>query len=128
MTVLSPLRTTAGLHQISLRLAPEGLGVVNATVVVNSGHVLVQLSADNPAAHQALSAALPDLRNQLGAGGQQATVMMSSQGGGGFANPQGSWDRSGRLSNSGQGDPEIVPLTLSAPAVAGTSKSIDVRL
>jgi flagellar hook-length control protein FliK len=78
VTVVSPLRSSGeGTHQITLRLTPEDLGSVDATVTVRGGQVVVSLTADNPAAKQALAAALPQLRHELGTEGNPATVFVS---------------------------------------------------
>jgi hypothetical protein len=60
-----------------LRLQPEGLGAVEATVTVTGTHVVVELHADNPVARQAIAQGLPHLRDQLGSSGSQATVLLS---------------------------------------------------
>ncbi|MDE3204246.1 MAG: flagellar hook-length control protein FliK, partial [Acidobacteriota bacterium] len=79
VSVLTPMLTGAqGTHQISLQLHPEGLGVVDATVTVQAGHITVELRAESATGHQALDAALPQLRQELsGGGGQGATVLLS---------------------------------------------------
>jgi hypothetical protein len=71
LTVLSPLQTTDGTHEVTLALTPEGLGTVQATVSVESGSVTVALWADAPSGHAALTEALPQLHAQLTAGGDR---------------------------------------------------------
>ena len=79
LAVLSPiLRTSDGTHRISLELQPAELGSIQATVTVSAGKVTVELHADNAATRQAIGSALPDLRHQLGSGGQQAHVFFGS--------------------------------------------------
>lgn len=129
MTVLNPLRVADGTHQISLRLQPEGLGMVDATVTVRAGHVVVELAADSTTGHQALAAALPDLRQQLGQGGQQATVFMS----GGGADGSGQQYRAGFTGSAGgspsdQDSAEAPPVTSSVPAGSRPASSVDVCL
>lgn len=75
MAVLSPIVSRPdGTHRISLELHPAEMGSIQATITVNAGHVTVELHADNAATRQAIGSALPDLRQQLGSGGQQANV------------------------------------------------------
>ncbi len=130
--LVGPLRSSMGTHQISLRLAPEGLGTVDATVLVRSGHVVVELSADSPAARQALSAALPDLRNQLSSGGQQASVFMSDANGGqgrgsGAYLTSASNSSTGSAADDADGEPALAHIG-SVTGGSHSSKSIDLRL
>ena len=75
LAVLSPILSTAnGTHRISLELHPAELGSIQATITVSGSQVIVELHADNAATRQAIGSALPDLRHQLGSGGQQAHV------------------------------------------------------
>ena len=81
VTVLAPLRSSAdGTHEVTIALQPDGLGNVKATVTVNAEQVVVQLSADNDQARDALRQALPLLRHELGGDGSAATVLMSNDG------------------------------------------------
>ena len=75
LAVLSPILSTAsGTHRISLELHPAELGSIQATITVSGSQVTVELHADNAATRQTIGSALPDLRQQLGSGGQQAHV------------------------------------------------------
>ncbi len=80
VSVLTPFRTASdGTHQITLRLKPEGLGNVDATVTIMGRHVIVELNVENGAAKQAIAAALPELRHELGGGdGNAATVLFAN--------------------------------------------------
>jgi len=81
VTVLAPLRSSVdGTHEVTIGLQPDGLGNVKATVTVNAEQVVVQLTADNDAARDALRQALPLLRHELGGDGSAATVLMSNDG------------------------------------------------
>ncbi len=132
VTVVTPLRATAdGTYQLSLALHPEGLGTVQATVTVAGASLAVHLATDNPEAHQALSATLPQLRDQLAAGGGQVSVSLRQ---GGDPSPRG-WARPDRQRRGGPGtaaagrveggDP---PVAAGAAAGTGTARLVDIRL
>jgi hypothetical protein len=130
VSVLNPLSNSAGTHQISLRLHPDYLGTVDATVLVRGNHVVVELAATNPAGQQALSSSLPDLRQQLQAGGQQATVLMSGGGpgaGGGGVLGRGAWTAI-QQGPAGSGGPDPLPVAVPLPTPTRTASSVDVRL
>lgn len=76
VSVVTPLQVTDGVHQLVLALTPSGLGVVQASLTVAGAAVSVHLSVDSPAAHQALADALPHLKQELAAGGQEVTVSL----------------------------------------------------
>ncbi|HET9078177.1 MAG TPA: flagellar hook-length control protein FliK [Acidimicrobiales bacterium] len=131
VNILGPLRSAMGAHQISLRLHPDDLGTVDATVMVRGDHIVVELAAANPAGRQALTAALPDLRQQLEAGGQQATVWMSGNGTGGA--PGGGHPGPGFLSTAAGGPApgetvDAGPVPSPAPAATRSVSSVDIRL
>jgi hypothetical protein len=129
VSALAPVRTGSdGTHSLSLRLQPEGLGNVDATVMVTASRVVVQLRADTSEAHHALAAALPQLRQEMGSNGQPATVVLSDPGsqpdhaGRGAADPS----TSGR---AGPGDePDEPDQPVPAPSRPTSSSSIDLRL
>lgn len=128
VTVLNPLRSTDGIHRITMRLQPEGLGLVDATLTVRAGHVIIELAADSTTGHQALSAALPDLRQQLTEGGRQATVFMS----GGGTDGRGREPRAAFSRGPGSAaEPDsTAAFAASSPAPGGPviSSSVDIRL
>ncbi|HWE56927.1 MAG TPA: flagellar hook-length control protein FliK [Acidimicrobiales bacterium] len=128
VSVLNPVRSFAGTHEINLRLQPEGLGTVDAVVTVTANQVTVQLKADTPEAHQALAAALPQLRHEMGSGGQQADVFMANSGSdfsgnrgsqGGLRQPAGGY---------GADADDFEPIIPTLAGSASGSSSIDLRL
>ena len=123
LAVLSPILTTAnGTHRISLELHPAELGSIQATITVSGGQVTVELHADNAATRQAIGSALPDLRQQLGSGGQQAHVFF---GGDAPRRQTGYSDRRlGVTSDSSAGAQPTQILIRSAKSAS----SVDIRL
>ena len=90
LTVLTPLRTTAGGTQsITIALHPEGLGDVRATMAINDGQLVLRLSASTPEGSAALRAALPELHNGFDSAAQAPRIVLSDGSGGGsqFASP-----------------------------------------
>ena len=127
--MLGPIRNAPdGSHAVSLRLAPEGLGTVDAVVTVNAGRIVVELKADTPEARQALTQALPQLRQEMGSTGQQATVFLSDPGSQGrsFAQPQNG--ASTDPWSSDDGDYGVAPDPAVQTLSRTSSSTVDLRL
>ncbi len=123
LAVLSPILSTEnGTHRVSLELHPAELGSIQATIIVSGSQVTVELHADNAATRQAIGSALPDLRQQLGSGGQQAHVFF---GGDAPQRQTGYSDRRlGITSDSSSAGPPTQILIRSAKSAS----SVDIRL
>ncbi len=80
ITLLAPLRSEDGTHEVTIGLEPEGLGTVKATVTVSAGQVVVQLGTDNDQARDALRQSLPLLEHELSGDGSSANVHLSNEG------------------------------------------------
>ncbi len=131
VAVLAPLQSIDGVHQLTLSLHPAGLGAVTASLTVSGQQLTVQLAASTSAGHQALQQGLEDLRQQLSADGQQATVVLSDgraghHPGGSAAGHGGHNATAGSRASSPGDEPGAVP------AGAGSSSAhrarVDLRL
>jgi len=76
LSVLSPIQSAPGGEaSVVLRLYPEGLGGVKATITTTPSSVAVSLVADTQAGHDALSLAMSQLHDHLERGsGRHTTV------------------------------------------------------
>ena len=67
---LARLRSSVdGTHQLTVQLHPAELGAVNVTAVLHNGTLNVTLAVSDPAARAAVTAALPQLQQQLSQAG-----------------------------------------------------------
>lgn len=135
VTVLTPLRTGAGAHLVTLGLQPEGLGSVQATVSVSSQQMVVSLWADSATGHAALAGSLPQLHSQLTADASHRVVVElaalgSARPDAGGGDPRGDGRPDGRrlLRTSAIGAVDHAPsLLVGAAAVPGLG-TIDLHL
>lgn len=73
VNVITPLRQAPnGAYRLTLQLHPEDLGPVQLHVELRDDHVSLVMEADTESAQEILRNSLPELRNELEAGGLRA--------------------------------------------------------
>jgi flagellar hook-length control protein FliK len=137
LTVLSPLRAADGTHAVTLALAPEGLGGVQATVTVGSQLVAVTLWADSATGHAELARTLAQLHGQLADGSDRRVVVELSDFGSSQPDPRrgdgpGGEGRGPTLSSHPNPDGTTDYTSTSAPgdldAVTAGRRTVDLQL
>jgi flagellar hook-length control protein FliK len=128
VSVIAPLQSSDGSHQVSLSLRPEGLGTVQATVTVSPDRVVIQLTAESSSARQALEQALPLLRHQFTADGTNATVVLSGGSGPGDTSPDHRQFGDPRSSSSSTTQVDVALERAVQSLVPTTNRLIDVQL
>ncbi|MHB1613755.1 MAG: flagellar hook-length control protein FliK [Actinomycetes bacterium] len=94
LRVLPLRRTPDGTTRLSVQLTPAELGRVELTVQVRGGLVHLHLTSADPLSREALRAALPDLRRELGSAGLatgQLDVSGGAPGSAGGQQPSPGW-------------------------------------
>lgn len=124
---IMPLREGPdGVHRLTVHLNPVDLGPVSVVAEVRDGSVHLQLSGMEDGAHDALRAALPELRKELEDGGfSSCTLDLTREG------PQGRQEHQNRtLPGPGRRTPamEDVPLPEEQPQPSRPGSRLNVRL
>lgn len=79
---LARLRTRLdGTHELTVQLHPAELGAVNVTAVLRDGTLNVTVAVSDPAARAAVTAALPELQQQLSQAGYSGFDLSLGEGG-----------------------------------------------
>jgi flagellar hook-length control protein FliK len=135
VSILAPLQAGAdGTHEVTLGLTPDGLGSVQATVVVGPQQVVVSLWADSQTGHTALAQTLSQLNSQLSEdSNRRVTVNLANfgsaqpetSGGTGGRGDRGDARRSGQSATIGTIDYSPAPMT---PVLGGGAQMVDLRL
>jgi hypothetical protein len=135
VSILAPLQSGPdGTHLVTLGLTPEGLGSVQATVMVGPQQVVVNLWADSQTGHAALAQTLSQLNSQLSdESNRRVTVTLADFG---SAQPDTSGGAGGHTDRengrrTGQspaiGTIEYSPATV-LPLMGGGAQMVDLRL
>jgi hypothetical protein len=126
LTVLAPLRTADdGSHMVTLALEPEGLGNVQATVSVGPQSLAVNLWAESPTGHAALSQSVAQLHEQLTVGMDRHVTVDLADFGSAQPDSRGHTDASPGDGRSPAARPDTAPDYETVPHAAASDQPVD---